>query len=267
MNSYELSRHWFNWAFENPEKVKPIHSAVYFFAMEHCNRLGNKSKFGFPSQMTMDAIGVRKIQTYSKAFNDLVEWGFFILVERSKNQYSANIISISAVPKNGTARGKALDKANIQHGAKQGHDTGQSMGQSKDTIIKPLTNKPINQEQINILLKKEPKEGINFSGLLGCINSAFSKKLKVINATTQKKFNARLKDGYSKDDIFNAITNASHDEFHKESNFKWCTPEYFSRSTTLDKYGFESQPVKAEKLIVPHYNENYPANLGDGTPA
>ncbi len=119
----------------------------------------------------------------------------------------------------------------------------------------------------NVLLKKEPKEGINFSGLLGCINSAFSKKLKVINATTQKKFNARLKDGYSKDDIFNAITNASHDEFHKESNFKWCTPEYFSRSTTLDKYGFESQPVKAEKLIVPHYNENYPANLGDGTPA
>lgn len=117
----------------------------------------------------------------------------------------------------------------------------------------------------NVLLKKEPKEGINFSGLLGCINSAFSKKLKVINATTQKKFNARLKDGYSKDDIFNAITNASHDEFHKESNFKWCTPEYFSRSTTLDKYGFESQPVKAEKLIVPHYNENYPANLGDGT--
>ncbi len=130
-----------------------------------------------------------------------------------------------------------------------------------------ICNNVISETATEILLKKEPKEGINFSGLLGCINSAFSKKLKVINATTQKKFNARLKDGYSKDDIFNAITNASHDEFHKESNFKWCTPEYFSRSTTLDKYGFESQPVKAEKLIVPHYNENYPANLGDGTPA
>lgn len=130
-----------------------------------------------------------------------------------------------------------------------------------------ICNNVISETATEILLKKEPKEGINFSGLLGCINSAFSKKLKVINATTQKKFNARLKDGYSKDDIFNAITNASHDEFHKESNFKWCTPEYFSRSTTLDKYGFESQPVKPEKLIVPHYNENYPANLGDGTPA
>ena len=121
--------------------------------------------------------------------------------------------------------------------------------------------------ETEILLKKEPKEGIDFLKLLNCINVTFSKKFKVINEAARKKFNARLKDGYSKDDILNAITNSAKDQFHQESNFKWCTPEYFSRSTTLDKYGFESQPVKAEKLIVPHWNESLPANLGDGTPA
>ena len=58
MNSYELSRAWFNFCFENPDKVNPNHSAIYFFAIEHCNRLGWKDKFGFPSQMAMEAVAV-----------------------------------------------------------------------------------------------------------------------------------------------------------------------------------------------------------------
>jgi len=139
MNGYELSRNWFDWSFENPELISPTHTAIYFFAIEHCNRLGWKDKFGFPTQMAMDAIGVRKHQTFTKHFTDLVEWGFIGLVQKSKNQYSANIISlISAKPKNG----KALDKALVRHGAKQ----GQSTGQSKDSIYKQETNEPINKE-------------------------------------------------------------------------------------------------------------------------
>jgi len=140
MNSYELSRAWFDFAFEHPEKISPNHAAIYFFAIEHCNRLGWKKKFGFPTQMAMDAIGIKKHQTYIKYFNDLVEWGFFELVQKSLNQYSANIISIkSAMPKNG----KALDKAIITHAAKQtepnGQSNGQSTGQSNGSINKPIT--------------------------------------------------------------------------------------------------------------------------------
>ncbi len=74
MNGYELSRKWFDFAFENSEKIKPAHTAVYFFAIEHCNRLGWKEKFGFPSQMCMEAIGVKNWRTYSNTLNDLVEW-------------------------------------------------------------------------------------------------------------------------------------------------------------------------------------------------
>jgi len=145
MKGYDLSRAWFNFCFENPELIKPIHTAIFFFACEHYNRLGKKEKFGFPSQMTMEAIGVRKYQTYGRALSDLVDWGFIKMIERSKNQYSANIVSLCATPKNGTARGKALDKALVKHGSKQGHSTGQG----KDSIDKPInqqTNKPLNQE-------------------------------------------------------------------------------------------------------------------------
>ena len=135
LNTYELSRNFWNWAFDNPEKIKPNHSAIYFFAIEHCNRLGGKIKFGFPSLMTMEAIGIKKHQTYSRYFNELIEYEFFELIERSKNQYSANIISIiHAKPK----KGKALDKAFIKHRAKQ----TESIGQSKDYI-----GKQVNKEQ------------------------------------------------------------------------------------------------------------------------
>lgn len=120
MNGYDLSKTFWDWAFENPEKISPNHAAIYFFAVEHCNRLGWKKKFGFPSQMTMDAIGIKKHSTYIRYFNDLVEWGFFELIQQSKNQYSSNIISlISAVPKNGEALGKAMLKHGDEHMVKQ----------------------------------------------------------------------------------------------------------------------------------------------------
>lgn len=120
MNSYELSRAFWNWAFDNPEKISPNHAAIYFFAIEHCNRLGWKKKFGFPSQMTMDAIGIRKHTTYIRYFNDLVDFGFFKLIEKSKNQYSSNIICLTnALPKKGQAMDKAMSMHGVKHGQKQ----------------------------------------------------------------------------------------------------------------------------------------------------
>lgn len=117
---YELSKQWFDFAFENPEKIRPVHTAIFFFAIEHYNRLGWKEKFGFPSQMVMEAIGVKNWRTYISAFNDLVEWGFFELIEKSKNQYSSNII---AIVKNTEAHTKALSKALQKHSQKQSNST------------------------------------------------------------------------------------------------------------------------------------------------
>lgn len=117
MNSYELSRKFWDFAFENPDRIKPIHSAIYFFAIEHCNRLGWKEKFGLPSQMVMEAIGVKNWRTYSQGLNELIDFGFIKLLEKSSNQYSSNIIAIVNFTKADT---KALDKAMQKHGTKQG---------------------------------------------------------------------------------------------------------------------------------------------------
>lgn len=137
-NSYELSRNWFNWCFENPEKINANHTALYFFIIEHCNRLGWKEKFGLPMEMAKDALGIKNYKTYSKAFNDLVEFGFIKVIEKSKNQYSANII---ALVKNTKAHTKALSKATLKHNQKQVHDIV-----CIDKPINLLTNEPINME-------------------------------------------------------------------------------------------------------------------------
>lgn len=141
LNSYDLSRRFINFAFDNPEKINPNHYAIFFFAIEHCNRLGWKNKFGFPTMMACDAIGIKKAQTFIKYFNELEDWGFIKVVERSRNQYSANIISlISAEPKKGEAMDKAIVKHAVKHGASKG-----------------LSNSPIDK-QVNKETKKQVNE-------------------------------------------------------------------------------------------------------------
>ena len=151
MNSYELSREFWNFSFENPEKVKPIHAAIYFFSIEHCNRLGWKEKFGLPSQMVMEAIGVKNWKTYSQGLNELIEFGFIVLLEKSTNQYSSNIIAIVNFTKAHTkAESKALDKALSKHSTKH--------SQSIVSIDKQYNN--ITIEQTNNL-----KEDFDFKKL------------------------------------------------------------------------------------------------------
>lgn len=157
MNIYDLSRSFWDFTFENAEKIKPNHVAMYFFAIEHCNRLGWKKTFGFPTSMVMDAIGIKSYNTYSKTLQDLVDFGFIKMIEKSKNQYSSNIIALS---KNNKAQYKALDKAIIAHSfcsIKKEQSTIQSNSestvQSIDSINKPIyqsTNIPIyNVEELS----------------------------------------------------------------------------------------------------------------------
>lgn len=136
ITSYSLSRKWFDWCFDNPELITPNHSALYFFIIEHNNRLGWKEKFGLPMEMAKDAIGIKNYRTYSKTFNELEEWGFIKVIQRSKNQYSANII---ALVENTKAQSKALDKAMQKHSQKQVHGIVCIDKHINNTTIEPIT--------------------------------------------------------------------------------------------------------------------------------
>lgn len=169
MNSYELSRRFFDFCFLNPEKIKPNHIAVYFFAIETCNRLGWKDKFGFPTSMAMEATGIKSYNTYVNALIDLVEFGFIKMIEKSKNQHSANIIALSNFNK---AHDKALDKAIEKHITKQRESTCES----KCSIDKQVTIEQINNKQYvyNSFYDNEIKNSNNDENYLGFVKILFA---------------------------------------------------------------------------------------------
>ena len=144
MDIYKLYRDFWDFCFENPDKIKPNHIAIFSFAIEHCNRLGWKKRFGLPTSMVLEAIGVKSYSVYKKAFDELVEFGFIEVIEYSKNQYSSNIIALKESSK---ALDKALDKALIKHTTKQRESTGESIS----SIDKQVTS---NKEPLTISLEK-----------------------------------------------------------------------------------------------------------------
>jgi hypothetical protein len=159
MNSYDLSRAFWDYAFENPDKIKPPHAAIYFFSIEHCNRLGWKEKFGLPSQMAMEAIGVRNWRTYSQALNELVDFGFIKIIEKSKNQYSSNIVAIVNFTK---AQSKALDKALQKHGTKHSQKQGQSIVSIDKQVNKEQgTNKQVYRSFDHLIISVDEFEKLN----------------------------------------------------------------------------------------------------------
>lgn len=142
LNSYDLFRKFFDWCFENPDLINPNHIAIYSFIIEHCNRLGWKDKFGLPTGMTMEAVGIKNYRTFAKSFFDLVDWGFIKVIQKSKNQYSANVI---ALVKNTKAHTKALTKASIKHVSKHIPKQVQSIVDVNKPMkpMKPNTNETI----------------------------------------------------------------------------------------------------------------------------
>lgn len=92
-----------------------------------------------------------------------------------------------------------------------------------------------NKKQEKDLPETKVSEKIDFEKLLNYFNSVTNKKCKVINDKTKKQFNARLKEGYTKKDINDAIKNCYNDPYHQE-NPKYLTLEFISRADKLDKY-------------------------------
>ena len=108
-------------------------------------------------------------------------------------------------------------------------------------------NNTINNNKIN-------NNTINFDKLLLFLNSKTKRNFKIINEATKKKYLARLKEGYTSKDIANAIENAVNSDYHKENNFTYLTPEFFSRAVTLDKYSNVNNKQKennVKKSLIP----------------
>ena len=87
----------------------------------------------------------------------------------------------------------------------------------------------------------------NWEKLILQFNQMMGKNTKAINETVKSSFKARIKEGYTKDDIVTTLENICKDEFHINNNFLHVTLEYVSRQKTIDKYINYKAPKKPMK--------------------
>lgn len=242
-NGYQLSRAWWNFCFKNPEKIKPKHTAIYFFAIEHCNRLGWKEKFGFPSQMAMEAVGIKNWKSYSEALSDIVKWKFIVMIEISKNQYSSNIIALCAPVKNAEALPEALDIALSNHHKEQ------SIKHSDSTVSidKQITKEQItiNKEQLGETSPPPPPVKFNFKKTL--LEYPFKKQLVDDWMIVRKNKKA-------------ANTETAYNSFIKQ--LELCCAFHKHDADTVFKVVVESGWQSVKK----HWYDNYLADLAKNNP-
>ena len=135
----------------------------------------------------------------------------------------------------------------------EGKDKGKGKGSHKEVQEEEQVQDEV-EEKEEIIDVPAKAEKIDFEKLKDFINQKTGRNFKVINKTVKGKYLARLKEGYTKDDILDAVSNSIKSDFHKEKNFKYLTPEFFSRSETLDKYSNTNNKPKennVNKSLIP----------------
>jgi len=113
----------------------------------------------------------------------------------------------------------------------------------EQTSTNPTVNDTVNVtdtviKDINANLK------VDWDKLKDNFNSLTGKGTKIISNKVKGQINARLKEGYTKQDLWNAIVNCFNDPYHKE-NPKYLTLEFISRSDKMEKY---SADIKKPKI-------------------
>lgn len=148
----------------------------------------------------------------------------------------------------------AIRKKKLSDAGKKGAEI-KAMQKNITTLEPPLDN-PSTIREDKIIEDKEKirkestakADAINFNSMLEYFNKVFDKKSVVIPESARRSFNARIKEGYTKENIRVAIDNVKLDSFHIENDFKYATISYFSRSKTLDTFG-HGNSVKPKKYV------------------
>ncbi|ADQ83126.1 conserved phage C-terminal domain-containing protein [Riemerella anatipestifer] len=231
--------------------ISPNDTRLYFYLLHTCNSLGWKQPFGHSDRHLSIALGM-SVNTVRDARNRLMQLGLIDFKTPQKRSKGIDGQTKYVFPTVSTGD-TVLDTVS---------DT--DIDTVSDTVLDTVsdTNNKLNKTKLNVLLEKEPKgslsdleeEGkakpnndIDFEKLLNFISDKTKRKFKTINDQIKRKYKARLKEGYTKEDILEAIENAVKDKYHMEQGYKYLTPEFFSRPVTLDKYKNTTSQKATEK--------------------
>ncbi len=80
-------------------------------------------------------------------------------------------------------------------------------------------------------------------------NNTTSRKFKILDDKSKRQLNARLKEGFTVDDIIKATINCSKDQYHLD-NPQYLTPEFITRPDKLQKYLNATQVKPIKRLQI-----------------
>ncbi len=103
------------------------------------------------------------------------------------------------------------------------------------------------EEEVQDVKDTKVSTSIDFDKLLIAFNDITNKNCRVVNSKTRAQLKARLKDGYTKQNIKDAIINCYNDKHHKESNHKYLTLEFITRPDKLERY---SQAIVSSQIVT-----------------
>lgn len=85
--------------------------------------------------------------------------------------------------------------------------------------------------------EQDPSKYKDFLNLFIEIGNKYNRNLKLRgDSKSKRQFTARIREGYSLDDFKKAIIAAHEDDFHKETGYKYITPEFITRADKLAKF-------------------------------
>ena len=134
--------------------------------------------------------------------------------------------------------------------------TKDTLGTTPLTPLRTTPSTPKQEEEEKEEVKEETISVINFEKLLYYINLSFDRQFRTINNKVKQSFKARLKEGYTNEDIKNCIDNIKNNKYHIENGYQYCTPEYISRPVTLDKFSKVNSKVAKETTTLDDYASN-----------
>lgn len=115
--------------------------------------------------------------------------------------------------------------------------------------------KPIAKIADNVNVNDNDIYNIDYQALLDFVNNTFGRKFQVVTDKVKRAYKKLLKDGYKKEDILNAIRNCKDNDYHKQNNYQYCTPEFFSRAETIDKYADRTIVTESDSILA-HLNKH-----------
>lgn len=136
----------------------------------------------------------------------------------------------------------------LSEAGKKGAKRKKELTTLQPTLSHPLTLREEGEQEEE---EKKIKTGdpiFDWSGLVNFFNATFNKACKVVPEKAKKQYKARLKEGYTKDNIVQAMKTVKNDEWHKNQDFKYATILYFSQTKTLETYG-QNNTKQTEKYV------------------